>query len=343
MRLFRKKDLAKEDPSLAVRVQLAERWDQLRFAFYSTLLVVLLFVGFLWKHILITIPAGHHGVLFNRLSGGTITDHVYGEGLYLIGPWNKLVAYETRLLQTTLNQKVLTAEGLELRIVLSLRYRPYIRNLGYLHRDLGPNYFERLIQPEVAAHLRRTFGHRQAHEIYTVSRDVLQEVSRVDLLTYQPENGEAAKDPRSRAYVILEELKIVDVDLPPTLVEAINQKQKQEQLVLEYNYRLDREEKEAARKRTEAAGIRDFSQIAAKVSPDLLRWRSVDAALELARSSNSKVIVLGGGNNPLMLNLGDAQPNSPQPQAKPQAAPPQPPPPPQPPEKKQGTERKRAP
>ena len=114
-------------------------------------------------------------------------------------------------------------------------------------------------------------------------------------------------------YLQLEEIKLVAVDLPPTLVAAINEKQKQEQLTLEYKYRLQREEKEAERVRTEAAGIRDFNLITSKASSEVfLRWRGIGASLDLAKSNNSKVIVLGGGQSgsPVMLNVTDVLPAS---------------------------------
>lgn len=77
--------------------------------------------------------------------------------------------------------------------------------------------------------------------------------------------------------------------------------------MLEYRYKLEREQQEAERKRTEAGGIRDYNSIIGELSPDVLRWRDLDATSELARSSNAKVLVLGGsgGSTPLMFNVGD--------------------------------------
>ena len=94
----------------------------------------------------------------------------------------------------------------------------------------------------------------------------------------------------------VQELKLTSLTLPKVVEDAIVEKYREEQLMLAYRYKLEREEKEADRKRTEAAGIRDFNLIAGKVSPDMLRWRGIDAALDLAKSSNSKVIIMGSGS-----------------------------------------------
>lgn len=303
--------------------------DQVRFYIYCSLLVLLLVVGALWKRILVTVQPGHHAILFDRFSGGTKIKPVFGEGMHVVWPWNKLIAYETRLQQRTMTFHMLSEEGLQLGVTLTIRYTPVIANLGYLHRDIGPNYFERLVQPDIEGHLRHTFGGRPAHQLYSSAREVLQEISRVALLGRVAQPGMDGGPAGSEPYLRLEEIKLVGVELPPILVNAINEKQKQEQLTMEYKYRLQREEKEAERKRTEAAGIRDFSLIAGKVSPDVLRWRSIDAAAELSKSNNAKVILLGNSptSSPIMLNVSDT-PAPPTPAAPaaplPTAAPPPP-------------------
>ena len=112
------------------------------------------------------------------------------------------------------------------------------------------------------------------------------------------------------------------------VADSVNEKQRQEQLSLEYKHRLQREQQEADRKRTEAAGIRDYNLIAGQINPEVLRWRNVEATLEIARanveatrelakSNNSKVVVLGGGQGtmPMMLNLGEGSLAVPRPTA----------------------------
>lgn len=90
---------------------------------------------------------------------------VRDEGLHVIPPWDRLTPYEVRLKQSSIHFKVLSDEGLSLGVQVVVRYRPQEDMLGYLQRDIGPEYFERLIRPEVEAHIRRTFGGRPAHEI----------------------------------------------------------------------------------------------------------------------------------------------------------------------------------
>lgn len=303
---------SESEGELTRREQIARWLERMEFVLYTIIVLLLLALGFVWPRMFITIPPGHHGVMYRFFTGGTVTERIWGEGLSVIPPWDKLTPYETRLQHQTLKFHVLSEEGLDLGVEVAVRYRPHKDMLGYLHQDVGIDYFDRLIKPEVEAHVRRTFGGRSAHELYASTRDVLQELGRLPVIGKLDEPAQGAPTPRS--YVDIQELKLVSIDLPEIVEQAIAEKYRQEQLMLEYRYKLEREEKEAERKRTEAAGIRDYNQIASKVSPDLLRWRGIDATLELAKSQNAKVIVIGGGQGglPVFMNVGDS-PSSPAP------------------------------
>lgn len=299
-----------ETPSWRLRLRVA--FNELQFYVYTVVVLFLLGLGFLWPRMFITVESGHHAVMYRYFGGGTVTDQIWGEGFHIIPPWDKLTIYESRLQQEMLEFSVLSDEGLDLDIAVSVRFRPYRDQLGYLHQDVGPEYFERLIRPEVEAHVRRTFGSRPAHEIYASSRDVLQELRNVPMLALL-EQGEA-----STAYIEIQEIKLVDIDLPEIVKQAIADRYRQEQLKLEYLHRIAREEQEAERKRIEAAGIRDYNAIAAKISPDLLRWRDIEATRELASSPNSKVVIMGAGGDstvPLLFSLGDSPSDAPRDQA----------------------------
>lgn len=287
-------------PSLTASVDAYAR----RLWVYFGLLGAAILGALLWDRVMVTIPAGHHGVMYRRFGQGTLTERPFEEGLYVIAPWNKLTAYETRLQARTVTLKVLSAEGLELSISVVLRFRPYIESLGHLHQDIGPDYFDRLILPEVHEHVRKVLGTRPVQDISVGNRKILEELAHLSVL------GRLRRDRRADAqavpYVLLEEMRTLDIVRPQRVLDAISEKLRQEQLALEYQHRLAREQEEAQRKRVEAAGIRDYNRIAGSVQPGLLRWRSVDAALELARSNNTKVVVFGGPSSgtPLMLNMG---------------------------------------
>ena len=104
---------------------------------------------------------------------------------------------------------------------------------------------------------------------------------------------------------MLEDVLIRNIQLPAMLTEAINRKLKQEQEALEYEYKLKKEIKEAERKKIEAEGIETFQRIVSKsINENLLRWKGIEATLELAKSTNAKTVVVGSGKDGLPLILG---------------------------------------
>ena len=93
--------------------------------------------------------------------------------------------------------------------------------------------------------------------------------------------------------------------LPLTLQAAIEQKLKQEQESLEYEFKIDKARKEAERKEIEARGIAEFQKIVNRtITPQLLKWKGVEATQEIAKSPNAKVIVIGNGDGDLPIILG---------------------------------------
>jgi regulator of protease activity HflC (stomatin/prohibitin superfamily) len=103
----------------------------------------------------------------------------------------------------------------------------------------------------------------------------------------------------------IHDVLIKNITLPPQIAGAIQNKLEQEQVAEEFKFRVVRERQEAIRKRIEAEGIKDFQAIVAGgITDDLLRWKGIEATLELSQSDNAKIIIVGGGEDglPLILN-----------------------------------------
>jgi regulator of protease activity HflC (stomatin/prohibitin superfamily) len=100
-------------------------------------------------------------------------------------------------------------------------------------------------------------------------------------------------------------LLIRSIELPNQIKVAIESKLQQEQEALAYQFRLDKEKSEAERKRIQAEGeARANNIINNSLTDRLLKMRGIEATLELAKSPNSKVVVVGGGKDgglPLIL------------------------------------------
>ncbi len=109
-------------------------------------------------------------------------------------------------------------------------------------------------------------------------------------------------------FVIMTDILLKDVTLPFRLRSAIERKLEQAQISQEYGFRIQRERLESERKQIEAQGIQAFQQtVQAGISEAYLKWRGIEATLQLAASPNAKVVIVGGGSQglPLILNTGD--------------------------------------
>lgn len=134
-----------------------------------------------------------------------------------------------------------------------------------------------------------------------------------ELYTRRTEEMQAQIKSRAAAqvqdrYITIDDVLIRKIVLPASVQQAIQRKLTQEQEAQEYEFRLQKETREAERKRREALGIAAYQTlVAGGLTPQFLRWKGIEATLELAKSSNTKVIVIGNSEGlPLILNAESA-------------------------------------
>jgi regulator of protease activity HflC (stomatin/prohibitin superfamily) len=242
----------------------------------------------------VTIISGQKGVLFKKFGGGLQKDKVYEQGFHIIAPWNTMFIYDVRKQQASEVMDVLSSNGLSITVDVSIIYRPKESKVGYLHDLIGVDYFNTIVIPEIRSSGRKIIGRYTPEELYSTKREIV-----------QTEIFEEATKTLAQNHVILDAILIRSVTLPATIKTAIESKLKQEQESLEYEFRIQKEKKEAERKAIEAQGIQNFQKIVTEgISDKLLTWKGIEATNELAKSPNSKVIVVGSGKNglPIILN-----------------------------------------
>lgn len=271
-----------------------------------TVLVLLFFVIYFWNSIFITIQAGEGGVLYRRFFGGTVVDKVYPEGFHVIAPWDTMTRYNVRYQVIHHEMNALSQKGMRIGIILTIRYKPEYRLLGVLHQNVGPDYPAKIVTPEAEAVIRKIIGEFDAEEVYATKRALIQRIV-----------NEAVAQIAQR-YVRIDDMLITRVELPETIRKAIEAKLEERELTLAYEFKLEKEKKEAERKKIEAGGYHEYNSIVdASLTDKILAWRGIQATLELARSNNAKVVIIGSGRNglPLILDTKDwgASPQEPVP------------------------------
>jgi regulator of protease activity HflC (stomatin/prohibitin superfamily) len=197
--------------------------------------------------------------------------------------------------------EVLTNRGLPINLELAIRFQPEYETVGVLHQEVGPDYVNTIIVPDIDSILRKNIGHYNPEDIYINKENILSNI----IVNALNELG--------KKYVNIHSIVIRRVVLPEPIKQAIEEKLVEEQRFQTYDFKLKTEEKEAERRaieatgiankqRIEAAGIRDYQQIIKEsLNEDMLKWHGIQASLKLSESDNAKVIVIGAGKNGLPL------------------------------------------
>ncbi|MCB0399011.1 MAG: prohibitin family protein [Winogradskyella sp.] len=244
----------------------------------------------------VTIGSGEAGVLYKTFGGGVVTDEPpLGEGFHIVAPWNKVYIYEVRRQEIFEKMKVLSSNGLDIQLDASAWYKPDEMNLGKLHQEIGENYLNRIILPTIRSAARSVVGRYTPEQLYSSKRDAIQK-----------EIFEETKKIVDDQYIVLDEILVRDVTLPPTIKDAIERKLKQEQESLEYEFRLVTAEKEAERQIIEAEGKAQANKIlSASLTDKILQDKGIEATNKLAESPNSKVVIIGSGESGMPIILGN--------------------------------------
>ena len=160
-----------------------------------------------------------------------------------------------------------------------------------IFQQIGPNYAEVLLQPTFRSAMRAITAANTAASLYSDARENIAKQILDDVARQVAPRG-----------VIVENVLLRDLQLPDTLKHAIEAKQQAQQEAQRMEFVLQREKQEAERKRVEAAGIKDFQDIVSQgISEKLLEWKGIEATMELVKSQNSKVIIVGNSKNGLPL------------------------------------------
>jgi prohibitin 1 len=252
----------------------------------AAFLLVILFFSSITR-----VGTGHVGVL---TLFGKVTSETLGEGIHLINPLktNNEMSIQTQTIKESAS--VPSSEGLMMSLDTSLIYHLNPDRAADVFQHIGADYETVVVEPTLRSAIREATASHTANALYTGEREMVAKQITDQITTELNKRG-----------ISVENVLLRDIQLPATLKAAIEAKQQAEQESLAMNFRLQKETQEAQRKRIEAAGVRDFQQIVAQgITPSLLEWKGIEATENLAKSPNSKVVVIGNNKNGLPLILG---------------------------------------
>lgn len=283
--------LAKGEESRVTRFASAVKWIGIAF----------IGIGF-FSSAIRQVDAGYVGVksLFGKVQNDPLRS-----GLNFINPLMKVTDIDIRTQNYTMSGvyddnlktgddaiKVLTADGLEVTIDLSVLYRVNPDETPSLIKEIGINYEDKIVRPITRTRIRDNSVYYDAISLYSTKRDEFQ--------TRIFKNIET--DFKTRG-LILENLLVRNITLPASVKTTIEQKINAEQEAQKMQFVLQKERQEAERKRVEAQGISDYQRIISlSLSDRQLQYEQIKAMKELAASGNAKIIVMPSKGAPIILD-----------------------------------------
>ena len=268
--------------------------DRKRTTFLLIGSIGLMVILILWSSLTFTINPGEKGVMFHTFAGGLDKDYVYDQGFHVKAPWDKIFIYDVKVQESNSDMQVLSKNGLTITIDLSYRFKPMDQRIGYLHDEVGADYYDRIIRPEIRSATREVIGKYLPEELYSTKREAI-----------QTEIFDRTAEALKTKNILLDKALIREVELPQKLQAAIERKLEQEQAALEYEFKLERAKQEAERQRIEAEGKAAANNIInASLTDKILKEKGIEATERLAGSNNAKVVVVGSGKDGLPIILG---------------------------------------
>jgi prohibitin 1 len=283
----------KEDNKARRQARWKNRWLAVRRSFKTigVLLILSVLVLVLRKRMFITVRSGEVLVVYYWLMGGSSHDRIGYEGLHVIFPWDDAYLYNIRTQALAVPMTVLSKDGVEVHLDAQIRFHPIPEMVPYLHRRYGPNYVQNIVVPQVIEAVQRAIGQFLPEELYSSENGA--SVDRI---------FENAKRLIGGVFFEVEDIALFNIRVPPRVQQSMQEKAEAQQGALAYGYRVQQEQEEQQRMLIEAKGLQQYEEIVKGIPRSVLVWKGIEATLELAKSPNAKVIVMGGKDQlPLML------------------------------------------
>ncbi|NCF74954.1 MAG: prohibitin family protein [Xanthomonadaceae bacterium] len=241
-------------------INMNSNFNLARFRKGSIIILIILFLIIFGFFSIVIIPAGETGVyhLF-----GNVYDKEMSSGLHFKNPLALVTKMSIRTEEYTMSAtksegyiksadaiKALTKEGLEVDLDITVLYHLEEEKASDVFKNVGLDYVEKIIRPSIRSGIREVVANYEAKDIYSEKR--------------QEATGEILaklKEDINQRGIIIEEVLLRNVNLPAKLSNAIQEKLTAEQEAQKYDFILQKEKKEAERKRIEAAGQRDAQKI----------------------------------------------------------------------------------
>jgi regulator of protease activity HflC (stomatin/prohibitin superfamily) len=262
---------------------------------------VLIVLGIIISSV-VQIDAGEIGI---KVLFGSVKNDVLHSGLHLVNPLYEIRKVDIKTQNYTMSGvhdegekagddaiRVLASDGLEVTIDLTVLYRVVADDAPRLIQQTGLDFKDKIVRPLTRTKIRDNAVYYQAVELFSSKRD-----------EFQQRIYRSIEEDFKKRGLLLEQLLVRNITLPNSVKASIESKINAEQDAKKMEFVLQKERQEAERKRVEAQGIADYQRIInTGLTDQQLQYEQIKAMKEIALSQNSKIIIMGKGNSPIMLS-----------------------------------------
>ena len=223
---------------------------------------------------------------------GKIKGQVQNQGLVILNPLiTELVTVPTRTVNKEVGLNLPSKEGLNVAAEISILYHVKQEKVIDIINEVGINYERTLILSTFRSASADVCAKFYAKDMHSGKRSQIESEIKNQMIEVLGGRG-----------FVIEAILLKSIRLPVGLYSAIEGKLEAEQQAQQMEFVLQRETKEAQRKRIEAEGIRDAQNIIKEGITDAnIEWRSLEVLKELSSSPNAKIIITDG-KTPVLIN-----------------------------------------
>ncbi len=263
--------------------------------------IALIALGFM----LASVKQVNPGEIGVKVLFGKVDNNILESGLHFINPLMELQKLDVKTQNYTMSAihdegdqtgddaiRVLSADGLELIIDLTVLYRIIPSDGPNIIRNLGSDYTNKVVRPITRTKIRDNAVYYDAVSLYSKKRD-----------EFQIKIFKSIESDFKKRGLLLEQLLVRNITLPQSVKLTIESKINAEQDAQKMQFVLQKEKQEAERKRVEAQGISDYQRIiSTSLSDNQIKYEMIKAYKELALSPNAKMIIMGDNKSPIILD-----------------------------------------
>ncbi len=213
-----------------------------------------------------TIPPGKMGLRWEPLTSG-LGKEALKEGFYIHSPWNDVLLMTVQWRNFTERIDVLTQDDLHIEIQASVLVKPLVKELHQLKLEVGSDFYNSIVKPE----------------FLTVARNTLANYLLIKIPENSPEiERKILQDLQKRMqgkHIEIDNVTISDIDFTSGVLRAIEIKLAKEQEMVQKDFELEIEVKDAEIARVRAKGEADSLQIKAVGQAEAQKIRAAGQAV----------------------------------------------------------------